>query len=104
VATRRGASARRDVRVAKAEPCASPDPGEAMVCGDRRLAARDRQLQQAYRNAEAAGVPASALRRQQARWVQARAAAARDAPWAVEDVYVARISELNDLSRDANEN
>lgn len=83
--------------------CASADPGAAMVCSDSRLAARDRQLQQAYRNAEAAGVPASALRRQQARWIQARAAAARDAPWAVEDVYEARISELNDLSRDARE-
>lgn len=92
------------MRVAKADACASRDPGEAMVCADRRLAARDRQLQQAYRNAEAAGVPASALRRQQDRWVQARAAAAREAPWAVEDVYVARISELHDLSRDAREN
>ncbi|HEY0648300.1 MAG TPA: hypothetical protein VGD44_10475 [Phenylobacterium sp.] len=92
------------MRVAKAAPCAQADPGEAIVCADRRLAVRDRQLQQAYRNAEAAGVPSSALRRQQDRWVQARAAAARDAPWAVEDVYVARISELNDLSRDAREN
>ena len=92
------------MRVARANTCASPDPGEAMVCADRRLGARDRQLQQAYRNAEAAGVPASALNRQQARWLQARAAAAREAPWAVEDVYVARISELNDLSRDAREN
>jgi len=92
------------MRVARADACASPDPGEAVVCADRRLAARDRQLQQAYRNAEAAGVPTTALRRQQARWVQARAAAAREAPWAVEDVYEARISELNDLSRDATEN
>ena len=92
------------LRVAKADACASHDPGEALVCADRRLAARDRQMQQAYRDAEAAGVPASALRRQQSRWVQARAAAAREAPWAVEDVYVARISELHDLSRDAREN
>ena len=92
------------MRVAQARPCASEDPGEAIVCADRRLGARDRQLQQAYRNAEAAGVPASALRRQQARWLEARAAAAREAPWAVEDVYVARISELNDLTRDAREN
>ena len=92
------------LRVARAERCAAADPGEALVCADRRLAARDRQLQQAYRDAEAAGVPASALRRQQTRWVQARAAAAREAPWAVEDVYVARISELHDLSRDAQEN
>jgi hypothetical protein len=90
------------MRVAR-NGCGQADPGEALVCADSRLAARDRQLQQAYRNAEAAGVPASALRRQQARWVQARAAAARDAPWAVEDVYEARISELNELSRDARE-
>lgn len=92
------------MRVARAKPCASDDPGEAMVCSDSRLGARERQLQQAYRNAEAAGVPASALRRQQTRWLQARAAAAREAPWAVEDAYVARISELHDLTRDAREN
>ncbi len=92
------------IRLARAETCASADPGEALVCADRRLGARDRQLQQAYRNAEASGVPASALRRQQTRWLQSRAAAAREAPWAVEDVYEARISELNDLSRDAREN
>ncbi|MBU1375265.1 MAG: DUF1311 domain-containing protein [Alphaproteobacteria bacterium] len=92
------------MRVARNDACASPDPGQAVVCADRRLGARDRQLQQAYRNAEAAGVPASSLQRQQARWLQARAAAAREAPWAVEDVYEARISELNDLTRDAREN
>lgn len=92
------------LRVARNGACASPDAGEAAVCSDRALTARDRQMQQAYRNAEAAGVPASALRRQQARWLQARAAAAREAPWAVEDVYTARISELNDLTRDAREN
>lgn len=92
------------MRVARNDACASADPGEAAVCADRSLTARDRQLQRAYRNAEAAGVPASALRRQQDRWLQARAAAAREAPWAVEDVYVARISELNDLTRDAREN
>ncbi|WP_296596859.1 hypothetical protein [Phenylobacterium sp.] len=92
------------MRVARNDACAAGDPGEAAVCADRRLGVRDRQLQQAYRNAEAAGVPASALRRQQARWLQARAAAAREAPWAVEDVYEARIAELNDLTRDAREN
>lgn len=92
------------MRVARNDACAAGDAGEAAVCADRRLGVRDRQLQQAYRNAEAAGVPASALRRQQARWLQARAAAAREAPWAVEDVYEARIAELNDLTRDAREN
>lgn len=92
------------MRVARADACASSDPGQAVVCADQRLGARDRQLQRAYRNAEAAGVPSSSLQRQQARWLQARAAAAREAPWAVEDVYEARISELNDLTRDAREN
>lgn len=91
-------------RVAANEACALSDPGEALVCADSRLGARDRQLQRAFRDAEAAGVPASALRRQQARWLQARAAAAREAPWAVEDVYEARIAELNDLTRDARDN
>ena len=99
-ATARGSG---PLRVARADVCASHDPGEAIVCADRRLGARDRQLQAAYRTAEAAGVPASALRRQQTRWLQARAAAAREAPWAVEDVYVARISELKDQTRDARE-
>lgn len=88
------------LRVARNDACSMGQAG----CGDRRLDARDRQLQRAYRNAEAAGVPTSALQRQQARWLQARAAAAREAPWAVEDVYEARISELNDLTRDAREN
>lgn len=90
------------MRVAKAGRCASADPGAAIVCADPRLTSRDRQMQVAYRNAEAAGVPASALRRQQQRWEAARTAAAREAPWAVEDVYQARIAELNDLARDAN--
>jgi hypothetical protein len=90
------------MRVAKANHCASPDPGAAIVCADPRLTSRDRQMQVAYRNAEAAGVPASSLRRQQQRWEAARTAAAREAPWAVEDVYQARIAELNDLARDGN--
>lgn len=91
------------LRVAR-EACALPDPGAALVCADRRLAARDQQLQRVYRRAEAAGVPAAALRRREARWLEVRAAAAREAPWAVEDVYVARISEINDMIRDAREN
>jgi len=89
------------MRVARATPCASVDPGEALVCADPRLNQRDRQLQRAYREAEAAGVPASALVRQQERWRAARAAAARDGSWAVEDVYEARIAELKYLARDA---
>ncbi len=86
----------RDMTRAADRTCASSDPGEALVCANPRLAQRDRQLQRAFRDAESAGVPASALRRQQDRWI-----AAREAPWAVEDVYEARIAELNDLARDA---
>jgi uncharacterized protein len=78
------------MRVARAEP--------------DRLALREQQLQQAYRNAEAAGVSTAELRRRQERWALLRAATARDAPWAVEDVYEARISELNDLRRGAQRN
>lgn len=86
------------LRLAK-NTCVSNDPGEALVCADPRLSVRERQLQRAYRDAEAAGVPASELRRQQQRWLAARAAAAREAPWAVDEVYQARIAELNDQSR-----
>lgn len=97
------------VKLAKAEPakkkaakrCVSSDPGEAIVCADPSLAAADRQLSRAYREAEAAGVPAWQLKQQQQRWLAARAAAAREAPWAVHDVYLARIAELNDMTRDA---
>jgi uncharacterized protein YecT (DUF1311 family) len=90
------------IRVANVQPrCASPDPGEALACGDPGLSAADRRLQRAYHDAEAAGVPASTLERQQQRWRTARAAAAREAPWAVRQVYQARIAELQDLARDA---
>jgi uncharacterized protein YecT (DUF1311 family) len=81
--------------------CASPDPGEALACGDPSLNAAERRLNRAYRDAEAAGVPASTLERQQQRWRAARSAAAREAPWAVRQVYQARIAELQDLTRDA---
>ena len=76
--------------------CGSSDP---IVCADPRLSVRERQLQAAYHQAEAAGVNPEQLRRQQQRWLAARAAAAREAPWAVEEVYEARIAELNDQSR-----
>jgi hypothetical protein len=81
--------------------CASRDPGEALVCADPSLGAADRQLTRAYQGARAAGVPDAQLQRQQERWLQARSAAAREAPWAVHDVYLARIAELNSLARDA---
>ena len=78
------------LRMAKAAP--RPDP---------TISDADRQMNRAYSSARAAGVPDWQLRRQQQRWEQARAAAAREAPWAVHDVYLARIAELHDLTRDA---
>jgi hypothetical protein len=103
-----------EARTARSKPKPKPEasparrlPGEASTRvaradpPDRRLEVRERQLQRAYAQAEAAGVSAQTLRRQQARWVEARNAAEREAPWAVEDVYLARISELHDLTRDA---
>jgi hypothetical protein len=81
--------------------CAQRDPGEALVCADPSLGAADRQLARAYQGARAAGVPDVQLQRQQQHWLAARAAAAREAPWAVHDVYMARIAELNGQARDA---
>lgn len=112
---RKDTPARAEVRQARAAPekparvrlasapsrCASSDPGEALTCGDPNLSAADRRLTRAYRDAEAAGVPAATLERQQQRWRAARAAAAREAPWAVREVYQARIAELQDQARDA---
>ena len=63
----------------------------------------DRQMSRAYSTARAAGVPDWKLQRQQQRWEQARASAAREAPWAVHDVYLARIAELHDLTRTASD-
>jgi uncharacterized protein YecT (DUF1311 family) len=97
-------------RVAKADTkpatphCASSDPGEALACGDPSLSAAERRLARAYRDAEAAGVPAATLAQQQVRWKQARAAAAREAPWAVREVYQARIAELQDMTHEAQGN
>jgi hypothetical protein len=82
-------------------PCAGLEAAEALVCADPSLGAADRQLTRAYQRAEAAGVSGAELRRQQQRWLAARAAAAREAPWAVQDVYQARIAELEDLTREA---
>jgi uncharacterized protein YecT (DUF1311 family) len=90
------------IRVANVQArCASPDPGEALACGDPSLSAAERRLNRAYREAQDAGVPAATLERQQQRWRATRAAAAREAPWAVRDVYQARIAELQDLARNA---
>ncbi len=84
-----------------ASRCGQRDPGEALVCADPNLGAADRQLTRAYQGARAAGVSDAQLQRQQQRWLAARTAAAREAPWAVHDVYMARIAELNGQARDA---
>jgi fused signal recognition particle receptor len=81
--------------------CVSEDPGAALTCSDPTLSAADRQLARAYRQAEAAGVPTERLERQQRRWLAARANAARQAPWAVHDIYLARIAELQDQTLQA---
>jgi chemotaxis protein histidine kinase CheA len=81
--------------------CASGDAAAALVCADPGLSSADRQMNRVYHEAEAAGVPGWRLHQQQQRWLQARAAAAREAPWAVHDVYVARIAELQDQARNA---
>lgn len=90
------------MRTANARPrCASADPGAALACTDPALGAADRQLSRAYRQAQAAGVPSDRLERQQQRWLAARANAARQAPWAVHDIYLSRIAELQDQTREA---
>lgn len=72
---------------------------ERMVCVDPRLAAADRRLARAYREAVDAGVPERVLRRQQDIWLGARESAARYGPEDVARVYEARIAELEGLSR-----
>ena len=89
------------MKVSNRPRCASADPGAALVCADPSLGAADRQLARAYRQAQAAGVSDERLQRQQQRWLAARSAAAREAPWAVRDVYVARIAELNGMAQEA---
>jgi colicin import membrane protein len=101
-AARPAASPTPTVKVVKAgQRCAAGDPGAALACSDPALGAADRRLARAYREAEDAGVPSERLERQQRRWLQARANAARQAPWAVHDVYLARIAELEDQAREA---
>lgn len=89
------------LRMASNSRCLSSDPGAAIVCADPGLATADRRMSQAYRDAENAGVSAAQLKRQQQRWLAARSAAAREAPWAVHDVYLSRIAELNDQAQNA---
>ncbi|MDB5426267.1 MAG: hypothetical protein JWR43_242 [Phenylobacterium sp.] len=89
------------MKVSTTPRCANHDAGAALVCADPSLGAADRQLARAYQGARAAGVPDAQLQRQQQRWLAARSAAAREAPWAVHDVYLARIAELNGQAHDA---
>jgi len=79
----------------------TPRCGAAHPCADPALGAAERQLARAYQGARAAGVPDAQLQRRQQRWLAARSAAAREAPWALRDVYLARIAELNGMARDA---
>jgi hypothetical protein len=89
------------MKVSTSPRCASRDPGQALVCADPSLSAADRQMARAYQGARAAGVPDGELQRGQQRWLAARSAAAREAPWAVRDVYMARIAELNGQAKEA---
>jgi len=89
------------MRVSTTPHCASHDPGAALVCADPGLSAADRQMARAYQGARAAGVPDAQLQVGQQRWLAARSAAAREAPWAVRDVYMARIAELNGQAKEA---
>jgi len=72
---------------------------EQMVCADPELAAADRRMSQAYRQALTAGVPHQTLDRQQAAWMAAREDAARFGPAAVADVYGERTAELQGMAR-----
>ena len=69
-----------------------------MVCADPGLAAADRRLDRAFRDAVGAGASASELRRAQDRWLSSREAAA-STPEAVAEVYERRIAELEALAR-----
>ena len=89
------------MRVSEVRRCASTDAGAALVCADPKLGAAERRMKQAYSQAQAAGVPEWRLRQQQQQWLAARAATAREAPWQVREVYLARIAELNDQTRSA---
>ncbi|HEV7386510.1 MAG TPA: hypothetical protein VGN89_16620 [Phenylobacterium sp.] len=89
------------MRVSTSPRCANRDPGAAAVCADPALGAAERQLARAYQGARAAGVSDAQLQRQQQHWLASRSAAAREAPWAMRDVYLAHIAELNGMAKDA---
>jgi uncharacterized protein YecT (DUF1311 family) len=70
---------------------------EQMVCSDPGLAAADRRLARAFRQAVDNGAPYDRLRAQQNRWLAARERAAVS-PAAVGMVYEQRIAELERMS------
>lgn len=79
----------------------APTRAMAMVCRDMRLAEADRRMKRAYRAALAAGVPADALSRDQADWLEVREDAAQVSRRAVADIYQQRIRELRAMADDA---
>ena len=71
---------------------------EEMVCTDAVLAAADRHLARAYRQAERSGAPIEALREDQDEWLAYREEAALRSPRAVAAAYDRRIGELEAIA------
>jgi len=71
---------------------------QAMVCDDARLAAKDRRLARAYRQALRAGAPADSLEAEQDDWRAIREDAASVSRRAVAQVYDQRIRELEAMA------
>lgn len=91
-----------------AAPPAPPPPKKTLAKAvgrpapvENTWAAEDRRLARAYRQALEAGAPEWRLARQQARWRSIRDEAMREAPWALSDIYAARIAELDDEAGEA---
>lgn len=101
----------RDVAAVEPEPrprarpafdCGTAEgPGEMAVCSDEQLAAADRRLARAWRQALAAGAPEWELRRDQRAWLAARDDTAREAPEELADLYEQRIRELRKAAAEA---
>ena len=69
-----------------------------MVCADPVVASADRDLKQAYQNAQAAGAPAERLRADEIDWLLFRDSAARRSPAELALAYRQRIDQLNRLA------
>lgn len=83
-------------RIAPSFDCTSPgSTAERLVCDTPRLSAADRAVAEAYRRAEAAGVPRRTLRRQQQQWLAAREQAAETQPDALVALYEGRMDDLH---------